>query len=287
MRGYTTAVETFKRSDVASYNLFAQRWDQYSDKLSGPYAPRLLELAAVRPGQHVLEVCCGTGAMSRAAAQAVRPDGSVLGIDISPGMVSVAADSAAAKGLDNTAFRVMDVEALDLPDGSFDAVVAMYPHFQDPHRALAEVSRVLRSGGRFAVGVGGGLSRPGVARPTPLAVEMMLDIVRRHLPDDPGSEAPAWAGADPAVGLPAILTETGFVDVTTDVATCLTSLETPEGVWEVWSMTSTPVRHRLAALPAESRDTVREEFLRAFRPLANEETVRRPTGAVFAAGRKP
>jgi SAM-dependent methyltransferase len=225
--------------------------------------------------------------MSRAAARAVGPGGSVLGIDITPGMVAVAADSAAAQGLANAAFRVMDVEALDLPDGAFDAVVAMYPHFQEPRRALGEIRRVLRAGGRVSIGVGGGLSRPGVTRPTPLAVQMMLDIVRRHLPEDPGTEAPAWAGADPTVGLPAILDEAGFVDVTVDVETRMTSLATPEGVWDVWSMTSTPVRHRLAALPAETREAVREEFLAAFRPLANEETVRRPTGAVFGAGLKP
>ena len=287
MRGYTAGVETFKRSDVASYNIFARRWDEYSPKLSGPYAPRLIELAGVGRGQRVLEVCCGTGAMSRAAAEAVGAEGEVLGIDITPGMVDVAGDSARAKGLTNASFRVMDVEALDLPDAGFDAVVAMYPHFQDPMKALGEVRRVLKPSGRFAVGVGGGLARPGETRPTPLAVQMMLDIVKRHLPDDPGTEAPGWAGADPRVGLPEILERAGFVDVTTDVQTRMTSLETTEGVWEVWSMTSTPVRHRLAALPPETREVVRSEFLRAFRPLANEETVQRPTGAVFGAGRKP
>jgi O-methyltransferase/aklanonic acid methyltransferase len=287
MRGYTTAVERFKRSDVASYNLFAQRWDHYSDKLSGPYAPRLLELADVAPGQRVLEVCCGTGAVSRAAARVVGPDGSVLGIDITPEMVRVASESAAASGIANAEFRVMDVEALDLPDAAFDAVVAMYPHFQDARRALAEVWRVLRPGGRVAVGVGGGLSRPGETRPTPLAVRMMLDILRRHLPEDPGTEAPAWAGSDPTTGLPTVLAEAGFIDLATDVRTRDTSLETPEGVWEVWSMTSTPVRHRLAALPPPAREAVRREFLEAFRPLANEESLSRRTGAVFGAGRKP
>ena len=280
-------MEAFKRSDVESYNLFAQRWDHYSEKMSAPYAPRLLAMAGVGPGQRVLEVCCGTGTMSRAAARAVEPGGSVLGIDITPGMVQVAAESAARQGLTNTEFRVMDVEALDLPDGAFDAVIAMYPHFQDARRALGQVLGVLRPGGRFAVGVGGGLSRPGTPRPTPLAVQMMLDIVQRHLPEDPGTEAPAWAGADPRTGLPAILAEIGFADVTTDVETRMTSLETPEGVWDVWSMTSTPVRHRLAALPSDTREAVRREFLDAFRPLANEETVLRPTGAVFGAGGKP
>ena len=280
-------MEAFKRSDVASYNLFAERWDHHSDKLSGPYAPRLLDLAGVARGQRVLEVCCGTGVIGRAAARLVGPEGSVQGIDITPEMVRVAAEAACRQGLGNAAFRVMDVEALDLQDGAFDAVVAMYPHFQDAPRALAEMRRVLRPGGLVAIGVGGGLARPGEPRPTPLPVRMMLDIVRRHLPDDPGTEAPAWAGPDPLTGLPAILTEAGFVDVTTDVQTEMTSLETPEGVWEVWSMTSTPVRHRLAALPPEAREAVRRQFLEAFRPLANEETVRRPTGAVFGAGRKP
>ena len=64
-------ITDFKDVDRTSYNLFARTWDSYSYKLSGPYAPRLLEMAAVGPGKRVLEVCCGTGVISRAAGAPV------------------------------------------------------------------------------------------------------------------------------------------------------------------------------------------------------------------------
>ena len=53
----------------------------------GPWAPRVLELAVLRPGLRVLDVACGTGVVARLAADAVGPDGRVAGLDMSPGML--------------------------------------------------------------------------------------------------------------------------------------------------------------------------------------------------------
>src|SRR5437868_3277203 len=94
----------FKDVDRRSYNLFARTWDRYSEVLSGPFAPRLLELARVGSGQRVLEVCCGTGVISRAAAEAVGASGHVLGTDLTPGMVEVAQERAAELGLRQAEF---------------------------------------------------------------------------------------------------------------------------------------------------------------------------------------
>ncbi|HEY3082966.1 MAG TPA: methyltransferase domain-containing protein [Chloroflexota bacterium] len=279
----------YKDTDRASYNLFARDWDRHSDKLSGPFAPRLLELAGVGPGQRVLEVCCGTGVISRAAARAVGPDGAVLGTDLTPGMIEVARESAAARGLANADFRVMDCEALELADESFDAGLAMYPHFADHRRALAELFRVLRPGARVALGVGGGRPAPpgGGTPPNRLALELMTEIVKRYQPDDPGGHPPGFAGPDPTIGLPAALTEAGFVEPTTDALGVPTRLADPEEAWDIWSMTASPVRHRLLALPPERRAAARRDFLAAFAPQATPETLVRMTGAIYAAARKP
>ena len=115
------------------------------------------------PGERVLDVACGTGVVSVAAAQAVGAHGRVLGIDLSGAMVHAAAERAQAQGLRHAAFERMDAEQLALPDGGFDlalcALGLMY--LPDPAAALREMRRVLRPGGRAALAVWGERARCG------------------------------------------------------------------------------------------------------------------------------
>lgn len=280
-------MQTFKDVDRTSYNMVAVKWDAHSEQMSGHFTPRLLELAGVGAGQRVIEVCCGTGVVSRVAAQAVGGTGSVLATDITPGMIQVARDSASRQGLNNVEFQVMDCEALEVADASFDAGLALYPHFGDHRRALAEMLRVLKPGGRLAIGVGDRPRKPGDAvPPTPLAMRILEDVVQRYQPEDPGGHPPSWAGDEPLVGVAAALHEAGFIDVVTDTDTHQVQLGSPEEAWEIWSMTASGVRHRLSLLPPEQRGAVRHDFLATFTPLADAETLIRTSGTIFVAGRK-
>jgi ubiquinone/menaquinone biosynthesis C-methylase UbiE len=111
---------------------------------------RRLELA---PGGRALDVGCGTGDDARAMADLVGPRGVVIGVDNSTAMIDEARRRAEAAGLHQASFQTAD--ALDLPfaDGSFDACRAdrSLMHVPDARRALAEMARVLRPGGRLAV----------------------------------------------------------------------------------------------------------------------------------------
>ncbi len=280
-------MHTFKDVDRTSYNMVAGRWDALSQQTSGHFTPRLLELAGVGHGQRVLEVCCGTGVVSRLAAEAVAPTGGVLGTDITPGMIDVARNLASGQGLGNVEFQVMDCEALDVASDSFDAGLAMYPHFSDHRRALSELFRVLKPGGRVAIGVGGGTRKPGEPmQPTPVALRILEDVIQRYQPEDTGGHPPSWSGDDPLSGLPAALREAGFVDIVTDVDSHRVSLAGPEEAWEIWSMTASGVRHRLSLLAPDRREAVRRDFLEAFMPVADAETLSRTSGTIFVAGRK-
>lgn len=114
------------------------------------WAPRLVAAAGIRPGDRVLDVACGTGVLSRAVAEAVGPVGSVTGLDLDPGMLTIAAR--VAPGI---SWHRGVAEDLPFPDAAFDAVVSQFGlmFFEDRPRALREMWRVLRPGGRMAVAV--------------------------------------------------------------------------------------------------------------------------------------
>lgn len=133
-----------------------------------PLAPAqraLLDAARLVPGEQVLDVACGTGLVSFDAARAVGPRGRVLGVDLSDRMVEAAARRAALWRLQNTRFARMDAQALDLPDASVDVVLCALGlmYFAEAGRALAEMRRVLRPGGRIALAVWGARAACGWA----------------------------------------------------------------------------------------------------------------------------
>jgi SAM-dependent methyltransferase len=114
------------------------------------WAPRVAAAAGIRPGDRVLDVACGTGVLSRVVAHAVGPAGSVTGLDFDPGMLTIAAR--AGPGI---SWHRGVAENLPFRDATFDAVVSQFGlmFFEDRCRALREMWRVLRPGGRMAVAV--------------------------------------------------------------------------------------------------------------------------------------
>ncbi|MES3014338.1 MAG: methyltransferase domain-containing protein, partial [Pseudomonadota bacterium] len=125
----------------------------------------LLARAAFAPGERVLDVACGTGLVTFQAAQAVGARGAVLGVDLSGAMVEAAQRRAAAPGAPTARIARMDAEQLDLPDAGFDVALCALGlmYLPEPERALREMRRVLRPGGRLVVAVWGERARCGWA----------------------------------------------------------------------------------------------------------------------------
>jgi ubiquinone/menaquinone biosynthesis C-methylase UbiE len=124
--------------------------ESFVPALFAQWGPVVAEAAAIRPGQRVLDVACGTGALSGAVAERVGPAGSVVGLDLNPEMLEVARQKPA-----RIEWRHAPAEALPFPDAAFDAVVSQFGlmFFTDRVAALREMWRVLRPGGRLAVAV--------------------------------------------------------------------------------------------------------------------------------------
>lgn len=155
-----------------------------------------LALADIRPGEHVLDVGCGTGTLAIAVSRS-QPEARVFGIDPAPTMVRRARQKAEAAGA-NVTFDLGIVEKLDVEDGKLDIVLSslMLHHLPGAvlRAGLKEIYRVLRPGGRFvAVDFFG--SGPMLHR--------LAGMFRGHRSH---SEAPEGE-------LVALLKETGFVEI--------------------------------------------------------------------------
>jgi SAM-dependent methyltransferase len=120
-------------------------------KVFGPWAERVVDIAAPAPGEVVLDVCCGTGAGACFAAPRVMPGGRVVGQDNDPGMVEVARRVAAKRNID-VEWLCESALALPFADATFDLCLSLQgPHFvSDPLAGLIEFHRVLKRTGRLA-----------------------------------------------------------------------------------------------------------------------------------------
>ena len=130
---------------------------EFADTRGAAVTERMLELAALRPDDRVLELACGPGGVGLAAAQRIGPQGEVVMSDVAAEMTAIAAARASSLGLGNVSTRELDIEALDEPDGSYDVVLCREGIMlvQDPVRAAGEIRRVLRPGGRVVLTVWG------------------------------------------------------------------------------------------------------------------------------------
>jgi len=115
-----------------------------------PWGQELVSLAAPQPGEHVVDLACGTGAVARLAATRLGTSGRCVGLDADPAMLAVA-----AKVCPSVTLAEGSAMALPFPDRSFDLALCQQglQFFPDRPKALAEAHRVLRAGGRFALAV--------------------------------------------------------------------------------------------------------------------------------------
>jgi SAM-dependent methyltransferase len=112
----------------------------------------MLDMAKIGPGHRVLDVAAGAGDQTLQTADRVGPTGHVLATDISANILDFAAENASKGGYRNIATKVLDGEELDVPPGAFDAVISRVGliYFPDQQKALAEMKRALKPGGRVA-----------------------------------------------------------------------------------------------------------------------------------------
>ncbi len=204
--------------------------------IGAPLATDLIRLAALRPGERVLDVACGTGVVARLASQDVGAAGVVAGLDVNPGMLAVAR-SGTPPGLPIEWIEA-SAEEMPLPDASFDAVICQMglQFVPDRKAALREMRRVLVTGGRLILNV------PG---PTPKLFSILCDALARHV----GAEAAGFVNKvfslHDEAEIESLVSGAGFADIAVQSDTRSLRLPGPEEfLWQY--VHSTPLGGVLA-----------------------------------------
>ncbi|MGF1569762.1 MAG: class I SAM-dependent methyltransferase [Nodosilinea sp.] len=208
---------------------------------------------SLRPGDRVLDVCCGTGASAIPAATAVGSSGQVLGIDVAESLLQLARHKARQQELKNVEFRWGDFENLGLADESFDAIVCVFGIFFVPDMLAAtrELWRMVRPGGKLAITSWG----KQVFEP---ANQVFWQAVGAERPDLVKKFTP-WEKIDHPAALKALLEAGGVTQVKVFVEAGTHALASPEDWWTI--ALGGGFRGTIDQLDPAARERVRQENL--------------------------
>ena len=272
----------FTRASRAVWQAMAQGWDErhaYLEERARPVAERMLERAALRPGDTVLELAAGTGVVGLAAARAVAPAGRVIVSDFSPAMIEAAERHAAALGLENVQFRVLDAERLDLPADAVDAALCRWGYMlmADPGAALAETRRVLRPGGRLCCAVfAGPQQNPWAALPSAVLHE------RGHMPA-PQSGAPGILALADRGRLESLFAQAGFDLLDVEEVGFTWRFDDPDDYWDFVNDAAGALAMVIARLDDDERAAVRAELTGRLGPFRDGGRIVLPAASLVVS----
>ncbi len=234
----------------------------------GPWAEVVVGLAAPKPGEHVLDVACGTGIGARIAAEAVAPNGKVVGLDIDPGMVEIARRSAVQSG---TATEWHCGSAIEMPFAheTFDLCLCLQglQFFPDRAQGFSELRRVLRPTGRLVASIWWPIEHNKGHHALAQALERQnVDAVAAKRPFSFGEaeeikEIAEWAG------FPA-------VEIQTEER--LSRFPSVEGFIDSLASGAPSTRHALALLPDEGRQDFVKDVKEILEPYVKENELNFP-----------
>jgi SAM-dependent methyltransferase len=248
-----------------------ERWVREQEAIDAAFATftaELLSRAGLRPGHRVIDVGCGCGTTSLAAADAVGAGGAVLGVDISSPMLARARERSV--GRSNLAYVLADAAAHDFGD-VFDAVISRFGvmFFREPARAFAHLRGALRPGGQVMFACWRAVAENEW-------VHCPYEAAAPHLPpaapSDPHAPGP-FAFAD-ATRVSRILRDAGFTDAEVspfdaDVVLSDSGLESAVH----FAMTTGPTARAIRDAGEAAANRVREALSSRFEPLVRDGRV--------------
>lgn len=260
-----------------------KKWREVLERGAQFVSDRMVELADIRPGHRVLDVATGAGDPAVTAARRVGPTGHVLGTDLSPAMLAIARERATTLGLRNLEFREMDAEALEFPEGSFDAALCRFGLMFLPNAAAAadRIRRSLARGGKF---VGATWSVP----PKVPLISLPMAVMQKALqlaPPPPGTPSVFSLSAPDAVER--LLIDAGFRDVATEGLTMTVEFPSTEVYTSFLRDMAPPIRALLAKQPPERQEMLWRAVREAARSYATPDgTVRMSNEGLYVVGQR-
>ena len=256
----------------------APHYESYWAAQLRPAQDRLLDLAALGPGERVLDVACGTGLITFRAAGAVGPRGTVVATDISEKMVEHIRQHAAERGMANITARRAHAEEhiVEAPfDEPFDAALCglglMY--VPEPLEALREMRRLLTAGGRAVVAVWGARSSCGWAD--------IFPIVDRRVQSE---VCPMFFQLGTGDTLRTQMESAGFADIQTDrLSTTLEYDSADDAVGAAFA--GGPVAMAYSRFDERTREEAHADYLESIKPFARGAGYAIPGEFVVARGR--
>jgi ubiquinone/menaquinone biosynthesis C-methylase UbiE len=190
----------------------AQGWGSQADRMRDwgmPVSEAMVDSLGLVAGQRVLELAAGPGDTGFMAAARIRPGGVLISSDGAEAMVEVARGRAARDGVDNVEFRQLELEWIDLPTASVDAILCRWGIMLtvDPEAAAREARRVLRTGGRAAFAVWDAPER------NPWATIPSQALIALGHAEPPDRDAPGMFSLAADGALRELLESAGFVEV--------------------------------------------------------------------------
>ena len=256
----------------------AENYERYFVPVIGlPLAEQLVTAAALKPGDRVLDVACGTGVVARLAADRVASGGSVAGTDVNAGMLDVARTVAASSGRPSIRWYETAAEAMPLSDGAFEVVFCQLAiqFFADRAAAVGEMHRVLAPGGRVYASV-----------PAPTAFFDVLEhAVAKHLGPAIGGFVHQVFSLGDAGELERLFRSAGFEDV--HVRRETRQLRLPAARDFLWQyIHSTPLAGAIGELNDEGRAAFEREVVAGWARWAVDDGLENGQPILTAFARK-
>jgi ubiquinone/menaquinone biosynthesis C-methylase UbiE len=254
----------------------AAHYESYWSRQIEPAQSRLLERAALHPGENVLDVACGTGLVTFRAAAKVGPSGSVLGTDISEKMVLAAREEAMRRGLGYVRFERAGAEEQAVDGERFDAALCSLGlmYFPDPLDALGRMHDALTPNGRAVAAVWGERSRCGWAEIFPI-VDCRVE----------SEVCPMFFQLGTGRNLEAAFTAAGFTEVeTTRLAVSLPYESAADALGAAFA--GGPVALAYSRFDESKREGAHREYLESIEPYRRGRGYEIPGEFVVTTGRK-
>lgn len=275
----------YKNTTRDQWQAAAEAWFRWSPTLNqwlNKSTEKMLEMAGISPGHRVLDVAAGAGEQSITAAKIVGSNGYVLATDISSNILDFAQQMAKKAGMNNIETQVMDGENLTLPDESFDAVISRVGliYFPDQQRALREMLRVLKPGGKVAAIV---YSTPDKNKFFSVPVSIIRNRAKLPAPL-PGQPGPFSLGA---VGvIEKAFTEAGFINVKSELVDSPLRLPLAKDCVRFERESFGALHQMLSVLSDTEKQNVWEEIEEALKAFETESGFIGPCEMVVAVGEK-